>query len=261
MAQVFELCQVAEACSPPLQTWDQVPNAPGNVLVIPSRQPPAGPTAPQTNEGTALIYESDLSQCADSSCCVVIAHDSVSGWWVEINDRCPAPDDTNVPGECCVEGTPPDGSSAQFDSAGNFLGWALDLSLIDARPLIPAWAKADVEQPAILDAWGVVCCPGAVILVTTTTQPNPPAGGQGCPPGEAFSAQGCRPFDAPVPAFLPDQFAISRVGGALRVPITKEQHPAHPMIAIPTPLRIPIPTDSIAPTACNCGGEGEELDV
>jgi hypothetical protein len=207
--------------------WVQVQNAPSNVLIIPQRVP-TNPLVPQAQNGAAKEYQTNTDGC---SCCVIIAHDAVSGWWIEIADRC---DPSGFPGSCCIEGVAPDGS--HFDAAVG--GFVLDLSTISAS--LPAWAS---EQPVRLDAWGVVCCPvDVLILVNPENPPPPPPGGFPSCPVDQYAAP-CKRGDF-----------IDQLTGCCDPPTIAaglgERQRRLPLIPIPT--RLPIPTNSIAVTACGC---------
>lgn len=203
--------------------WVQVENAPSNVLIIPQRVP-TNPLVPSAQSGAAREYQTNTDGC---SCCVIIAHDAVSGWWLEIADRC---DPSGFPGSCCIEGIAPDGS--HFDAAAG--GFVLDLSTVSAS--LPAWAS---EQPVRLDAWGVVCCPVDVLIVVNPENPPPPPPGgfPSCPNGQY--AAPCKRGDF-----------IDQLSGCCDPPASGERKISLPLIPIPT--RLPIPTNSIAVTACGC---------
>lgn len=217
--------------------WVQVENAPSNVLIIPQRVP-TNPLVPQAQKGAAKEYQTNTDGC---SCCVIIAHDAVSGWWIEIADRC---DPSGFPGSCCIEGVAPDGS--HFDAQAG--GFVLDLSTIAVS--LPEWSSG---QPVRLDAWGVVCCPVDVLIVVNPENPPPPGpGGGGCPSDQY-----------PTPCKRGD--FIDQLTGCCDPPAAAGELQARmsrllPLIPIPT--RLPIPTNSIAVTACGCGaaiGQEEAL--
>jgi hypothetical protein len=206
--------------------WVQIQNAPSNVLIIPQRVP-TNPLVPQAQNGAAKEYQTNTDGC---SCCVIIAHDAVSGWWLEIADRC---DPSGFPGSCCIEGVAPDGS--HFDPVAG--GFVLDLSTVSAS--LPAWAS---EQPVRFDAWGVVCCPvDVLIVVNPENPPPPPPGGFPSCPADQYAAP-CKRGDF-----------IDQLTGCCDPPLgAVVSPPKRELPLIPIPTRLPIPTNSIAVTACGC---------
>jgi hypothetical protein len=199
--------------------WVQIENAPSNVLIIPQRVP-TNPLVPKAQKGTAKEYETNTDGC---SCCVIIAHDAVSGWWIEIADRC---DPSGFPGSCCIEGVAPD--SSHFDAQAG--GFVLDLSTISVS--LPEWSSG---QPVRLDAWGVVCCPvDVLVVVNPENPPPPPPGGFPSCPADQYAAP-CKRGDF-----------IDQLTGCCDPP------PKRVLPLIPIPTRLPIPTNSIAVTACGC---------
>ena len=190
--------------------WVAVGTSPSNVLVLPQLIAPTAPTAPQATPNYVIQYSYGAANCP-KPCCVVIAHDANSGWWLQLNDRCPAPNVPNpngptFPGLCCIEGQPPGyGSVVAVEvrkENGDFVGWALDLAAASVwvQNQMPAWAS---DNPVRLDAWGVACCPQIPQQIQPFTKPGqkPPPPPPTCPPGQVWDpiTNKCIPVVNPPP--------------------------------------------------------------
>ena len=197
---------------PVVDAWVKVGNSPANVLVLPSLFPPGGPVAPQAAPNYVLQYAQGTQNCP-TPCCVVVAHDANSGWWLQLNDRCPAPDIPNpngptFPGQCCIEGQPPGYNAVKAVAVmqgERFIGWALDLNLASQAVSLPAWAS---DKPVRLDAWGVSCCPGTPQQIRPFLKPGhqpPPPPPPTCPPGSHWdpTTKMCVPDQPPPPPQCP----------------------------------------------------------
>jgi hypothetical protein len=166
--------------------WQFAPApAPQNVLVLPQRIVPVTPLLPQPTEATARTTVLDIPQgsgCLPTSAYRCIAHDAISGWWVDVGD-CNA-----------LEGTGPCGSDFVQQPDGSFR-FSKDLSLVPCS-VLPPWAQAG---ECAFDAWGCVCIGEIVALEIPTT------GGCAlvCSPPFHLDAKACRCIDPPVPFGVP----------------------------------------------------------
>jgi hypothetical protein len=257
--------------------WTTLPDPP-NVLVLPDLRAPRGPLVAQPTEGQAqeIPYQpTDGSLCVNvlpagvelndgSLCC--FAHDSVSGYWVQFSFGCDptCTEDLASQGFCdpfggCAEGRLPCGSHPHFDENGvedyyYLTGADIDalLAQMPAEYQLPAWAN-EAATP-VWDAWTQACCGGPTINLNISTNSNPPPPPPSCPVGfhappclasECFGADGCcGPCDPP----LPYNNAGSLIGGGTGGGLGGINQDA--LQPVPTPLSMPLPTQSIAVTAC-----------
>lgn len=230
--------------------WEQI--EPPNVLILPQRTVPVIPLIPSPTPNVAFIGSGN-GNCGSGECNLLV-HDANSGWWFLFASLSPC-DRTDF-GDCnCL-------------SPQQYFQMLVDGTNPDTlQPFVLGCPKgADWWQPpgwtgCAWDWWTIVCSPITSINVEIQSSGG---GGGGCPAGEVQRTD---------PAACPLGYQPSDTDGCCRADPPLPYGGAGPLIGrqlfstdalplIPTPLEIPIPTKSIAVTACQtCETADEEIEV
>jgi hypothetical protein len=265
------ICQ-ADACTtlqvPPFQPSPQQP--PNNVLTIQSQIPSPCPPYSDPEYLTAAISDYEIKQ-ARLGCGAPLR--MVTGTCFAAIYGCPlfsgdvgcigASWDETVNGPPQLDGSPPGPATLRFDSDPNFDQKVLAGTLDCAAPLVITNPPPPPLPPT---GNGLSCHDGSAPSLAP------------CGPGQCYeNGVGCCPCDPPLPYggsgplvegsqnSTESYWTSAPAPLGLPTPELLEDDPlariAPDVQPIGAPLAIPLPTSSIAVTACNsCAGDGDEID-